>query len=439
MKRFGLFFIPCLVAALAGCVAGKPQQPPEAGHPASTYEQAGTFAQILEFLHQHYGDESKAGYDRLFEAALRGMMRELDPYSGYEPPAEFAANEESRTGEQSGIGIDAVKVKNAPVLITAVLPGGPADKAGVLPGEQIFRIDGRTVETLPLEECMNLLRGRAGSELELELLASDGQSSRRVKLQRENIVLSSVPPEAAHLIDGDIGYLRISSFNAHTPGEVENALKKLRAEGMSRGLVIDLRNNPGGLVEGAAKTASLLLPEGSVLFSAKHRDSQENEIVRSTAGELREETIPLVILANGYTASAAELFAGALRDHNRAKIVGMKSFGKGTLLRILPLENGGALRYAAGRYLTPSGRAIEGNGLEPDVPVELELPEQWKLTAQLMRAPGVVQPEWKGAVKDAQLEAALKLLPGRNDAPEESTQQPDALRAPCPQITRFHT
>lgn len=386
MMRFGLFFIPCLAAALAGCATGKPQPAP-AVHSASTYEQAGLLAQVMEFLNRNYAEADKAGYDRLLEAALRGMMRELDPYSGYEPPAEFTVNEESRTGEQSGIGIDAVKVENAPVLITAVLPGSPAEKAGVLPGEQIYRIDGRLAEPLPLEECMNLLRGPAGSGLELELLASDGQSSRHVKLRREKVVRSSVPEEAAHLIDGDIGYLRISSFNNHTPDEVENALKKLRAEGMARGLVIDLRNNPGGLVDGAAKAASLFLPADSVIFSAKHRNSPEPEIVRSTAGELREETLPIMILANAYTASAAELFAGALRDNNRAKLVGSKTFGKGTLLRILPLKNGGALRYAAGHYLTPSGRMIEGRGLKPDVPVELELPQQWKLNLNFSALP----------------------------------------------------
>ena len=431
MKRFGLFFISCLAAALTGCTSTDPLPEQSAAHPASTYEQAGMLAQVVEFLNSHYVDENKVGYDRLLTAALRGMMRELDPYSGYEPPAEFTVNEESRTGEQSGIGIDAVKVKNAPALITAVIPGGPADKAGVLPGEQIFRIDGRPVEALPLEECMDLLRGPEGSELELELLASDGKSSRSVKLRREKVVRSSVPPEAAHLLDGDIGYLRISSFNAHTPGEVEKALQFLRSAGMSRGLVIDLRNNPGGLVDGAAKTASLFLPAGSVIFSAKHRNSPEEEVVRSVAGELREETLPVVILTNAYTASAAELFAGALRDHNRAKLVGAKTFGKGTLLRILPLANGGALRFAAGRYLTPSGRAIEGNGLAPDVPVELDLPTQWKLNAQLMSRPGVVQPDGKDAVRDTQLEAALKLLPARNDAPN-ATRQSETLRRSCP-------
>lgn len=431
MMRSEFFFISCLAAALAGCAAGGQRSKPEPLHTASTYEKAGRLGQVMEFLNRNYVDESKAGYDRLLEAALRGMMRELDPYSGYEPPAEFTVNEEARTGEQSGIGIDAVKVENAPVLITAVLPGGPADKAGILPGEQIHRIDGRQIETLPLEECMKLLHGPEGSELELELLASDGKSSRSVKLRREKVVRSSVPPEAAHLIDGDIGYLRISSFNAHTPDEVEKVLRKLRAAGMSRGLVIDLRNNPGGLVDGAAKTASLFLPEGSVLFSAKHRNSPEAEVVRSVAGELREETLPVVILTNAYTASAAELFAGALRDYNRAKLVGAKTFGKGTLLQILPLDNGGALRFAAGRYLTPSGRAIEGSGLNPDEPVELDLPTQWKLNAQLQRTPGVVLPTGKDAVRDTQLEAALKLFSARDDAPD-STPQPEALRTPCP-------
>ena len=146
MMRSEFFFISCLAAALAGCAAGGQRSKPEPLHTASTYEKAGRLGQVMEFLNRNYVDESKAGYDRLLEAALRGMMRELDPYSGYEPPAEFTVNEEARTGEQSGIGIDAVKVENAPVLITAVLPGGPADKAGILPGRSRIRAHGIKIE-----------------------------------------------------------------------------------------------------------------------------------------------------------------------------------------------------------------------------------------------------------------------------------------------------
>ncbi|MBS1371020.1 MAG: S41 family peptidase [Lentisphaeria bacterium] len=416
MRQSGRFFILCFTAMLAGCATREPLSAAKPVHPAAAYGQAGLLAETVEFLHRNYVDGEQAGYDRLFTAALKGMMRELDPYSGYEPPAEFVVNEQARTGEHTGIGIEAVKEEGAPLLITAVVPDSPADKAGILPGERIFRIDGKAVDALPLEECMKRIRGPVGSELALELLASDGKSSRTAPVRRERIIRSSAPAEAAHLIDGDIGYLRITSFNSHTPEEAEKALKKLREEGMSRGLVIDLRNNPGGLVDGAAKTASLFLPDGSVLFSARHRNSAEPQIVRSTAGKYREEELPVVILMNPFTASAAELFSGALRDHGRAKLVGMRSFGKGTLLQVLPLKNGGALRFAAGRYLTPEGHVIEGQGLRPDVPVELELPQLWKLSAQLMREPGVVLPGRKGAVRDVQLEAALKLLPGRSDA-----------------------
>ena len=412
----------CLLAVLAGCAVPEPPPAPEPVHSASTYEQAALLAGTMEFLHQNYVDADRAGYEKLLTAALRGMMRELDPYSGYEPPAVYETNEIARTGEHTGIGVELVKPgENSPLVVTMTVPDSPAAKAGLVPGDRIVRIDDKLVEPLPLEECAKLLRGAAGSSVRLEVVPDGGDDSRNIAVRREKVVVSSAPVEAAHLIGGDIGYLRINSFNSHTPSETAAVLEKLRKEGMTRGLVIDLRNNPGGLVSGASETASLFLPEGAELFSARHRNTPEAQVVKAAAGAEKLLDLPIVILINPFTASAAELFSGAMQDHRRATLVGMKSFGKGTLLQVVPLANGGALRYAAGYYRTPKGQVIEGRGLRPDIPVELGLPQIWRLNAQLAKHPGIVRPGGKDAVRDTQLEAALSLFPDRSDA-EKSEQ-----------------
>ena len=339
----------CLLAVLAGCAAPEPPPAPEPVHSASTYEQAALLAGTMEFLHQNYVDADRAGYEKLLTAALRGMMRELDPYSGYEPPAVYETKEIARTGEHTGIGVELVKPgENSPLVVTMTVPDSPAAKAGLVPGDRIVRIDDKLVEPLPLEECAKLLRGAAGSSVRLEVVPDGGDDSRNIAVRREKVVVSSAPVEAAHLIGGDIGYLRINSFNSHTPSETAAVLEKLRKEGMTRGLVIDLRNNPGGLVSGASETASLFLPEGAELFSARHRNTPEAQVVKAAAGAEKLLDLPIVIPINPFTASAAELFSGAMQDHRRATLVGMKSFGKGTLLQVVPLANGGALRYAAG-------------------------------------------------------------------------------------------
>ena len=417
-KQIPPFF--AAVFLVAGCSTPEPAAPPPPPpplHSNSTYEQAALLAATMEFLHRNYVDADRAGYDRLLAAALRGMMRELDPYSGYEPPAVYRDNETVRTGEFVGVGVELVKPDDRPPVVTTAVPGSPAAKAGIVPGDRILRIGDRRTDGLSLEECVKLLQGPAGGELRLELMPGDGGKSRVLVLRRDTVVVSSAPAEAAHLLGDGVGYLKVNSFNAHTPGEIAASLAKLRKEGMTRGLVIDLRNNPGGLVAGASEAASLFLPEGAELFSAVRRNTPEAEVVKAAAGPDKVLDLPVVILINPFSASAAELFSGALRDNRRAKLVGMKSFGKGTLLQVLPLANGGGLRYAAGSYRTPGGTVIEGRGLAPDVPVELALPQLWKLNAQMMRHPGVVQPEGKDAIRDIQLEAALKLLTAPSTKP----------------------
>ncbi len=406
-----------LAWAASGC-AGAPNVPePAAPAPApvpqvdpALYEKAALLAGTIDFLSRNYADPGKAEEGRLYDAALRGMVRELDPYSGYEPPPEFRAKQEERSGEYAGIGIEAVKRSDEPLLIVGVLPDSPASGAGLEPGRRVLRIGEVGTAPLSLEECTSLIRGKEGSGLSLEI--EDPGSGRResLTLKRAVVVRPSVPEKGARVIGDGVGYLRIDSFNAHTPAELRTRIGELRKAGMRRGLILDLRGNSGGLVGGAVGIASMLLPPGTVIFTAETRDPREREEIRTEASEFTETELPLVILVNPFTASASELLAAALRDNGRARLVGMNTFGKGTLLRVVELPGGGALRYASGYYVTPSGAVIEGRGLAPDVNVEMSSGAAFRLASQMVRHPGVVAPEEKGAVRDRQLEAALGLF-----------------------------
>lgn len=403
MKRFFFAATPFALIFLlfsGGCATDAPQGRREQTELSTeVYSRAGMFAQVLEFLHANYADADAATRERLFEGAINGMVSGLDPYSGYESPKEFDRNQSQRTGTHAGIGVQCIKGNDQPPVIIAVTPDSPAARAGLRPGVRILQIDGGKTEKRSLAQCMEKLRGNVGSSLVLKLAFPDVADPVTVELKRELIRRPSVLPTTARLLPGGVGFIRIESFNEHTPQEFGDAFRKLKAEGMTRGLIIDLRNNPGGLVDAAREIASRFLPEAAPVFIVRHRRPPEPKIIRADGNDDRELDLPIAILINPYTASAAELFAGALQDHRRATLVGMRSFGKGTLLRVLPLSNGGALRYASGHYLTPNGRVIEQNGLEPDLEVLLPAEKTAKLL-ELPPTPG----------NDPQLDAALQLL-----------------------------
>ena len=430
MKRFFFAATPFALIFLlfsGGCATDAPQGRREQTELSTeVYSRAGMFAQVLEFLHANYADADAATRERLFEGAINGMASCLDPYSGYEAPKEFDRNQSQRTGTHAGIGVQCVKENDQPPVIIAVTPDSPAARAGLRPGVRILQIDGGKTEKHSLAQCMEKLRGNVGSSLLLQLAFPDVAAPVTVELKRELIRRPSVPPTTAQLLPGGVGFIRIESFNEHTPQEFDDAFRKLKAEGMTHGLIIDLRNNPGGLVDAARKIVSRFLPESTPLFIVRHRRPPEPQTIRADGNDDEKELkLPLVILVNPYTASAAELFAGALQDHRRATLVGMRSFGKGTLLRVLPLPDGGALRYASGHYLTPNGRVIEQNGLEPDL--EVLLPAE--KTARLVNEP-------PAPGDDSQLDAALKLFEPHIEnpaAPAMKKNQNTPLRENIPQ------
>ena len=416
MRTDKLRLLPGIAALiLAGCTAA--DMPPAADEAAERdYLNAGVFVQAMDILSRKYVDAEKTDSAKLFDAALHGMVSNLDPYSDYEPPQAFNRNQTRRTGELSGIGVAIVKPNKNYLHVVNVFPDSPAEKAGIRPGDTIISIGGTDLRKLNIFQCQKLLSGPSGSKVTLSW--STNGKTRKQTLTRRQVITPTV--SAAKLAAPGIGYIKLDSFTPHTPEEFLKAKRKMDKEG-AQALVIDLRNNTGGLVRAAVLTLSQLLEPGRVLFTATQRGAEKPETVRSMKiKDVRPDTeTPVILLVNSFTASSAEIFTGALRDSGRARTVGTRTFGKGTLLSVVRLANGGALRFASGRYRTPSGKVIEGKGIVPDHTVVIPLRELHRLTLQMRRYPGEVKPKQKSAVTDTQLEKAIDLLSAAVLPPDE--------------------
>jgi carboxyl-terminal processing protease len=377
------------------------------------YADVSVMVQMMDILRNHYVDADKVSSGKMFEAALHGIASNLDPYSGYEPPRTHKESSNRRNGELSGIGVIIAKPAKNNLLVVNVIPDSPADKAKIKPGDAVVAIDGKNLKQLNLYQCQKLLQGSSGTKVSLTLFSS-GKTVKKTLIRRK-VIMPSV--KNALVINKDIGYIKISSFTLHSAGEFKKALAKLKQKNI-RSLIIDLRNNTGGHVQSTVDTISQLLAPGKVIMTAHGRNPEKKQIVRSKkiANLTAETKLPVVILVNFFTASSAEIFSSALRDNKRAQLVGTRTFGKGTLLHVIRLANGGALRYSSGRYITPSGKFIEGKGLQPDHKVLIPADQLFRLTAQQRKYPGVIKPAIKNAVKDTQLEKAVNLLSSNKDA-----------------------
>ncbi|MBR2372868.1 MAG: S41 family peptidase [Lentisphaeria bacterium] len=371
------------------------------------YRRAMEFVRTMEMLRKNYVDPEKVSYEKLFDHAMSGMISALDPYSDYEKASEYEHQQTRRTGSAVGIGAMAVKPDGQAVTIVRVLPGSPAAAAGLKPGDRITAIDGTPVKKLNLAGALGKLRGEAGSTVTLRVQRNRQELT--VKVRREKVSAPAVPAGSVKLLSGKIGFFKLTSFNQTAPAEVSAALKKLKSHG-AQGIIIDLRYNPGGLVDSAIKIASLFLPPGKVIFKARSRDSSGESVVKTKPGMTVDLSTPVVLLVNAFSASCSEILAGALQDHKRAVILGFRTFGKGTILRVSKLPTGGAVRYASAYYVTPGGRMIEGKGIIPDHEVRISSNEVFRLSTQSLRYPGEIKPAAGGTIRDHQLAEAVVLL-----------------------------
>ena len=300
----------------------------------------------------------------LIEAAINGMLTSLDPHSGYLPPADAEAMQEQTRGEFGGLGIE-VTQEDGFVKVVSPIDGTPADNAGVLAGDFVTHVDGESVLGLTLDQAVDLMRGPVGSEIIITIVREGEAEPFDISIIRDTIKLTAVRART----EQDTVVLRVTTFNDQTYPNLEKGLREqVEAAGgwdAINGVIVDLRNNPGGLLTQAIRVSDAFLDKGEIV-STRGRDPQDGERFNATPGDLAEGK-PLVVLINGGSASASEIVAGALQDHRRAVVVGTKSFGKGSVQTVMPLRGDGAMRLTTARYYTPSGRSIQALGVSPDI------------------------------------------------------------------------
>src|SRR5579862_488589 len=330
---------------------------------SETYKDLNQFGEVFEDVRAHYA--GKVDDDALMEAAINGMLTSLDPHSNYLNTRNFDDMKVQTRGEFGGLGIE-VSMENGVVKVVSPIDDTPAARAGLKPGDLIVRLDGQPVQGMTLPQAVEKMRGPVNSEIRLTIQRK-GREPFDVKLVRATIHIQSV---RSHLIGDDIGYVRITSFNEQTDTGLHNAIKNLKqqAGGKLRGIVLDLRNNPGGLLDQAVAVSDAFLDKGEIV-STRGRRPEDAQRFDAHPGDIAAG-LPMAVLINGGSASASEIVAGALQDHHRAVLLGTRSFGKGSVQTIIPLPGHGAMRLTTARYYTPSGRSIQAKGIEPDIVVQ---------------------------------------------------------------------
>ncbi|EAP85543.1 S41 family peptidase [Sulfitobacter sp. EE-36] len=363
MKKF-------VMAAVGGTLAGViattqiagPLLAQETEKNSNVYEQLDLFGDIFERIRAQYVEEVDT--EELVEAAINGMLTSLDPHSSYLSPKDALKMRDQTRGEFGGLGIEVTQEEGF-VKVVSPIDGTPASEAGIEAGDFITHVDGESLLGLTLDDAVELMRGPVGSEIEITVVREGETEPFDVSLVRDTIQLTAVRART----EGDAVVLRVTTFNEQTYPKLKEGLEEQveAAGGIENvsGFVVDLRNNPGGLLNQAIAVSDAFLEEGEIV-STRGRDAADGDRTNATPGDLAEGK-PIVVLINGGSASASEIVAGALQDHRRAIVVGTKSFGKGSVQTIMPLRGEGAMRLTTARYYTPSGRSIQALGVSPDI------------------------------------------------------------------------
>ena len=358
-----------LAAGIAGLMAITLPAVVLAEEDAKTYDQLDLFGEILEKVRSEYVEEVSA--PELIKAAIDGMINSLDPHSRYHDPKSYNEVQVQARGEFGGLGIE-VTMENGYVKVIAPIDDTPAQRAGIEPGDLVTHLDDERVFGLTLEQAVEKMRGPANSEITLTIRRSGLEEPLEIPITRAIIKIRSV---RARVVDDEIIVARISTFSEHTFDDLDRTVGDLweeRGDGML-GCVLDLRNNPGGLLDQAIAVSDAFLEQGEIV-STRGRGADSIHRFNAEEGDIIDG-LPLVVLINGGSASASEIVAGALQDHQRALILGTRSFGKGSVQTVLPLGEHGALRLTTANYYTPSGRSIQAQGIEPDIVVDRARPE----------------------------------------------------------------
>ncbi len=364
------------VMLVTGVFAGRDAATPTApAAPVPVVAQSGheLLDEVAEHVRREYVDPVSPGL--LEQAAVEGMVESLDPHSTFLDAAEYDEMQVSTAGSYSGVGIE-VAEQDGQIVVVAPIEGSPAERAGVLSGDVLLEVDGKPVEPAALDETIERMRGHAGSSVHLVLAREGEPEPLQFELERSEVHVHTVRAEP---LPGRYGYVRVTHFSDSTPGDFDAALIALQSasDAPLKGLVLDLRDNPGGVLESAVGVADSFLDAG-LIVRADGRTPESRFEMDATSGDLLGGA-PVVVLVDRGSASGAEIVAGALRDHGRATLMGERTFGKGSVQTVMPLSNGEALKLTTSRYFTPSGRSIQERGLEPDVRIAaktLELPRR---------------------------------------------------------------
>jgi len=364
-----LAWIAAPVVGLAACVGALAWSSQSSGSQRSdVYRQLELFADVLAKVETDYVTE--VDNEEMMEAAINGMLASLDPHSSYLSPNDFRDMEVTTRGEYGGLGIE-VTAEDGVVRVVSPIDETPAARAGIQAGDYLTAIDDESIVGLTLNEAVQRMRGAPGTTIKVSVVR-EGTEPFDVSLTREIITVRAVTAR----MEGDIGIIRVSQFNQQTNSMLMDAIRTVRRSGNLRGVILDLRNNPGGLLDQAIDVSDAFLDGGEVV-STRGRRRDDVQRYNARRGDLMEG-IPIAVLVNGGSASASEIVAGALQDRNRALIVGTTTFGKGSVQTVIPLEGGrdGALRLTTARYYTPAGRSIQGAGIDPDMEVSARRVEE---------------------------------------------------------------
>lgn len=446
MKRFYQVLIGAAAgSALSLLVVMSGVTPPVSSATAAggsdTYRQLELFGRVYDIVRSNYVD--KPDDEKLIASALNGMLSGLDPHSSYMDAKGFRDMQTETSGEFGGLGMQ-VTMDGEAVKVVSPIDETPAAKAGIMAGDVITQVEGETVKGLPLDKVVEKLRGPVGSTVRLQITRQNQAEPLEFALTRQVIKV----PTVRHQVEGDdVGYVRITQFNNLATDELKQAVaditKKVPIERL-KGFILDLRNNPGGLLDQAVSVSDAFMTRGEIV-SIRSRDPEEFQRFNATPGDLIDGK-PLIVLVNGGSASASEIVAGALQDQKRATVLGSQSFGKGSVQTIIPLGAGnGALRLTTARYYTPSGRSIQAKGITPDIEVLQQLPKALEGSAQNMSEAGLrghlkaaEGEEQKGsqayvppdAKDDKALQSALALLRGTESNPAFPPNPKQAAIAP---------
>ena len=357
-----------------------------AANDENIYDKIDLFGEVLDKINKEYVDEVNHG--EAMDAAINGVLQSLDPYSAYMSPETFKEMETETSGKFGGLGIE-VGMEFGVVKVITPMDDSPAEREGVKAGDYIVKVDGVQVQGKTLSEAVELMRGPVGSKIEITVRRKGVKKALTFEIIREIIVVESVKSK---IIDDNVGYIRLTAFNENSSRQVKDKIKKFKKKKINK-YVLDLRNNPGGLLSQAVKISDFFLDNGEIV-STKSRKSYENKKYFAKKGDIINGKT-LVVLINYGSASASEIVAGALKDHKRAILIGENSYGKGSVQSIIPLKNEGAIRLTISKYYLPSGESISGTGITPDIEVS-ESSDEFRI----------------GTKTDNQLDFAISLLNG---------------------------